>query len=137
MSEENVELVRQAFERWRRDGWTLNAIPAGFFAEDIEWDQSAYPLVDFPTKGVGRGNLLEAIGRYLSDWTEYAAEVTESIDGGENVFAVVHERANIGGSGQFIERDLFTVWTIRAGQAVRYRTFQTREQALEAAGLSD
>ncbi len=137
MSQENVEVVRQAFERWRRDGCTLDAIPVGVLADDIEWDVSAYPQVDFPNHGVGRDSFFEAIVRFLSDWTEYDAEVTESIDCGENVFAVLHERASIPGSGLFVERDLFMIWTIRDGQAARYLTFQTREEALEAAGLRE
>jgi hypothetical protein len=37
---ENVEIVRQLFERWRRDGCTLDAIPVVFLAEEIEWDHS-------------------------------------------------------------------------------------------------
>jgi ketosteroid isomerase-like protein len=137
MSEENVELLRQAFEQWQRGGGTLDAIPVQLYAEDVEWDQSTYPLVDFPDRGVGRDNLLNALATYLSGWTSYQAEVTEFIDSGENVVSVLHEKASIGDSDVLVERDLFHVWTLRDGLVVKFRTFETREEALEAAGLSE
>jgi ketosteroid isomerase-like protein len=135
MSQENVEIVRQAFEQWQQGGKTLDAIPVEFYAEDVEWDQSTYPLVDFPDRGAGRDNLLDALATYLSGWTSYQAEPTEFIDAGENVFTVLHEKAGIGDSGAIVERDLFHVWTLSNGRCVKWQTFQTRDEALEAAGL--
>jgi hypothetical protein len=38
-------------------------------------------------------------------------------------------------SGEFVERDLFHLWTFRDGMIVKWRVFETREQAFEAAGL--
>ena len=103
----------------------------------MEWDQPTYPLVDFPDRGVGRDNLLDALANYFSGWTSYRGEATEFIDAGENVVSVAHEKARIRDSGAIVERDLFHVWTLRDGVCVKWQTFQTRKQALEAAGLSD
>ena len=50
---------------------------------------------------------------------------------------VVHEKVGVGDSGEFVERDLFHVWTLRDGMIVKWRVFETREQALEAAGLRE
>jgi ketosteroid isomerase-like protein len=137
MSEENVEIVRRAFEEWQRGGGTPDAIPVEVYAEDVEWDQSTYPVVDLPDRGVGRDKLLDALANYFSGWTSYRAEATEFIDAGENVISVLHERASIGDSDVLVERDLFHVWTLREGLCVKWQTFETREQALEAAGLSE
>jgi ketosteroid isomerase-like protein len=41
------------------------------------------------------------------------------------------------GSDITLDRDLPNVWTVRDGRAVRFRVFKTRDQALEAAGLSE
>jgi ketosteroid isomerase-like protein len=137
MSEENVEIMRQAFEQWQRAGATADAVPVEVYADEIEWDQSAYPLADMPDRGTGRDALLNHFTSYLSGWTNYQAEAREFIDAGENVVVVVHEKARIGDSGVLVERDLVQVWTVRDGRAVIYRTFKTRGAALEAAGLRE
>jgi ketosteroid isomerase-like protein len=118
-------------------GGGVEAVPVEVLAEDVEWDQSGYPLIDFPDRGVGRDNLLDALGRYFSGWTNYQPAAREFIDAGENVVVVLHEEASIGDSGVSVERDLFLVWTIRDGLVVKYRSFETREEALEAAGLRE
>lgn len=135
MSKENVEIVRRAWEQWQRSDETLDAIPVELYVDDVEWDISSYPTVDLPSRGSGRDKLLDLFGTYFSGWTSYQAEVTQFIDAGENVVGVVHEKVGVGDSGEFVERDLFQVWTFRDGMIVKWRVFETREQALEAAGL--
>jgi hypothetical protein len=76
------------------------------------------------------------LGDVLQRLDELSGEATEFIDAGENVFTVLHEKAGVGDSDVFVERDLFHVWTLRDGLLVKLRTFKTREEALEAAGLS-
>jgi hypothetical protein len=41
------------------------------------------PAHRFPDRGVGRDNLLDALGRYFSGWTNYQPAATEFIDAGE------------------------------------------------------
>ena len=137
MSEENVEIIRRALEQWQRGGETPDAIPVELYADDVERDISGYPTVDLPSRGSGRDKLLDLFGTYFSGWTSYQGEVTEFIDAGENVVGVLHEKTRIGDSGDFVERDLFLVWTLRDGLVVKYRAFETREQALQAAGLRE
>ena len=40
-------------------------------------------------------------------------------------------------SGIHIERDFFGVYDLRESKVVRYRMYESREEALEAAGLSE
>ena len=135
MSEENVEIVRKALEQWQDGGGSFEAIPTEMYAEDLAWDISGYPLVDLPSRGSGRDNLGEVVKMYLSGWTSYQAEVTEFIDAGENVVGVLHEKAAIADSGEFLERDIFHIWTLRNGLVVKWRVFETKADALEAAWL--
>jgi ketosteroid isomerase-like protein len=135
MSQENVEVARQAIQRWLRGGATLEAIPVDLVAENVEWDFSAYPQIDGPTRGTGAGGLFDNLREYFSAWQSYRAEPGEFIDAGENVAIVLHETA--GASGVLVERDLFLVWTFRHGTIVKWRIFETREDALEAAGLRE
>jgi ketosteroid isomerase-like protein len=135
MSRENVEIARRAVERWLRGGATLEAIPVEVYAGDVEWDLSAYPRIDAPTRGTGVDSLLETLREFFSAWESYRAEAGEFIDAGENVVNVLHGTA--GAADLFVERDIFQVWTFRDGLVVRWRTFETREQALEAVGLRE
>jgi uncharacterized protein len=134
MSEENVEILRRGFELFqdgRIDEWvqTLDT--------DIEWDISAHPLPDFPNTGSGRDAFVGHMGNYLSGWNDYETSIKELIDRGDDVVAIMHERARMRGSDMTLDRDLPNVWTVRDGRAVRFRVFKTRDQALEAAGLSE
>jgi ketosteroid isomerase-like protein len=122
MSEENVEILRQAGEEWRRRGGGARgteAIPVEVYADDVEWDISGYPTVDLPTRGSGRDNLLDAFRTYYRGWTSYQADFTGLIDAGENVVGVIHEKAGVGDSDALLERDVFNVWTLRNGLVVK------------------
>jgi ketosteroid isomerase-like protein len=127
---EAVERTRRSFELFYSgdlDGWLETIHP------DIEWDISAHPLPDWPDTGRGRDALLENIGRYLSGWTGYEAEVVELEDLGGEVLAVIHERVRIGEEGEPLERDLHQLWTIEGEYGTRLRVFPTREAAVAAA----
>ena len=59
MSQENVEITRRGWDLWLGGGATAEAVPADYFHPDVEWDLSALPLVDLPTRGRGRNELME------------------------------------------------------------------------------
>jgi ketosteroid isomerase-like protein len=136
MSQENVEITRGAFQRWQDGGGTVDAIPIELYAEDVEWDLSAYPLVDLPTRGSGRDELFETFVKYFSGWRNYQPEAREFIDAGEDVVIALHEKAGIADSDVVLERDVFHIFTFVDGLVTKWRIFETREQALDAAGLS-
>jgi ketosteroid isomerase-like protein len=75
--------------------------------------------------------------RNRAAWNDYEVTSKELIDAGGHVVLILHEAARLADSDAWVERDLVQVWTVRDGLAVRYRAFQTRTQALEAAGLSE
>jgi ketosteroid isomerase-like protein len=135
--EDNVETLRRAFERWQEGGAGFDAIPVELYAEDVEWDLSAYPLVDLATRGKGRDNLLDTFERYLSGWKNYEPEAQELTAAGEHVVVALHERATVADSDAVVERDVFQVWTLRDGLVSKWRVFETREEALQAVGLSE
>ena len=135
MSQENVEIVRRSFEQWQRGGGGVEAIPVEAYADDVEWDISGYPTVDLPSRGSGLDKLLDLFGTYFSGWTSLSGR-------GHGVHRRRGDRRRgrskgVGDSGEFVERDLFHVWTQRDGLVVKWRVFETREQALEVAGLRE
>jgi len=136
MSQENVEVVGRSTELWLRgeyDAWIETIDP------DVGWDISTHPLPDVPNRGRGREALVtDMLATYLSGWTDYSAEIKELVDAGsDQVIMVLHETAKMGGTGVVIDRELVQLWTVRDGRGAFVRVFQTKAEALEAAGLSE
>ena len=131
MSQENVQIVRSSYE---------TADPSRFFEaldDEIELDFSGSPV---PDSGViqGKEDVIHWFRRWWATWDDYALEIAEVIDAGEDTVVVVQdERGRGSGSGVHLERRWPSVFTLRAGKVVRIRTFRTREEALEALGLGE
>jgi ketosteroid isomerase-like protein len=134
MSEENVKAVRDAAAALNRGD--LNTW-SEYCAEDIDYRAVEGAIDD---RGPIRGRA--AIRAYMQDWfdtfDQLKGEPLELIDAGENqVIAVlrISGRAKLSG----VETDLTyaALYTIREGKIARGREYWTREEALEAAGLSD
>jgi ketosteroid isomerase-like protein len=133
MSQENVEIVRLAIDAMTRGG--LDAF-AECWTDDIDYRAIEGALDD-------RGPIHGKAGMraHLQDWydtfDDLRAELVELIDVGEDqVVAVLRfsGRAKLSG----VETDLIyaALYTIRDGKIARGREYWTKEQALEAAGLS-
>jgi ketosteroid isomerase-like protein len=133
MSKANVELVASIVEQWRQGdtAWTEKLDP-GF-----EWDFTAYPLPDVADRGAGLNDFLEFLAEYVGSWAAYQAETGELIDAGESVVTAFRESIRARESEVTMERDLFFVWTLKSGTAIRLGSYRARAEALEAAGLSD
>ena len=124
MSQENVEIVRDAFEG--RDD---------ILDPQFEWDFSAYAGLDVAPRGTGRESFFRLMERYRRAWLDYQRSLKEVVDAGEEVVVVVHESARLKQTQMLIERDLAQVWTFRDGKVTRLRAYGTKQEALEAVGL--
>jgi ketosteroid isomerase-like protein len=134
MSQENVEIVRSMFEAANRgdpDAWLE------YWTDDIDFRAAEGAPDDHgPIKGK------DALRAFLQDWLntfdDFKVEPIELIDAGEdNVIAVmrISGRAKLSG----VETDLTyaELSTLREGKIARGRQYFTRDEALEAAGLSE
>jgi ketosteroid isomerase-like protein len=129
MSQENVEIVRAAFEAYNRGD--LDALTQ-FYDPDVVFETLLL--------GTHRGNeairvLYEENRKTLSG---YRLDPIELIDAGNKVVADV-QVIGVGPASQIAmeDRDRFALlFTIRNGRTVRQQSFRNREDALEAAGLS-
>jgi ketosteroid isomerase-like protein len=135
MSQENVEVVRRSTEEWLRgnlEGWLQTIDP------EIGWDISTHPLPDVPNRGRGREALMtDMLATYLSGWNDYSAKIKEVSEAGEQVILILRETATLRDTGVPLERDLVQLWTVRDGKGTFLRVFRTKEDALQAAGLSE
>jgi ketosteroid isomerase-like protein len=131
MSEENVELVRQAMEallRRDRDAW--------FAIHDEDFE--IVPVRDW-LEGAVRGR--EAAWDFnmrVRDSFEWTPIEVERVDAGADK-VLGHPRYHVRGvgSGAEVEYEQWYVATVRQGRILRLQWFTDRADALEAAGLSE
>src|SRR2546421_11045682 len=64
-------------------------------------------------------------------------EVEEWIDAGDQVLAVIREREVGRASGAPVETTPLAVYTLSGGKVIQMQVFDDRQQALEAAGLTE
>jgi uncharacterized protein len=133
MSQENVEIVRRAFEAYERGD-----LPAllGEFSSDVVIRQTA-PVPDARTYH-GQEGLLKVI----SDWTEvfdaFVMTAKDFVDAGnDKVIVRVHQKPRGTESGAAGEGDFWFVYTVGGGKLVRLDMFNSKSEALEATGLRE
>jgi uncharacterized protein len=133
MSQENVELIQRAYEEFDRGG--LDGL-AEFWHPDINWRAAEGALDD-----VGLMEGPDAMRDYYRQWEEtfekIRAEVEELIDAGDRVVAVVRGIGRMKESDAEVDIRYAIVFTIRDGKIAQGREYFTRDEALEAAGLSE
>jgi ketosteroid isomerase-like protein len=132
MSEENVEIVRQFFDRFgTSDAWREHV------AEDVVWDASAVDFAGVTGIYHGHAGVEQFFRNWLGPWDNPTVELMEIRDAGESVFTGFRWRGRGRTSGVEVERDFYGVYDFRDGLLVGFRQRATREKALEAAGLSE
>jgi ketosteroid isomerase-like protein len=138
MSEENVEVVRQAYEVFNKGGPEA-VISAGVWSPEIVFDFSPS---DIPGLGVYRG-YDEVRAFFEEDWfrafpfEEWEVELDEVVDHGDQVVAIGRQRGLGASSGVAAELQQGIIFTLRNEKVVRAEVYGDPEKALEAAGLSE
>jgi ketosteroid isomerase-like protein len=132
MSEENVEVARQAteaFDRRDRAAWLA------LHDENVE----AIPIRDWPEPEVrGSEGYWDFLVKMVDAWDPVPFGEAEYTDAGANK-VLIHQRTEFRGreSGVGVDFEYWIVATIRQGKTRRVQWFVDRADALEAAGLSE
>jgi uncharacterized protein len=134
MSQENVETLRRGFEAFNRGDIDRVLDVVG---PDAEWAPGILPLMGGK---VIRGE--DALRRFFTQelweaFDEFRAEPLSFEDLGDSVLAPTRYIAHGERSGLEIEQTFFSVYTFRDGKIVWFRDFETRSEALKAAGLRE
>ena len=135
MSQENVELVKRAWEAWSSgdiDAVLETCDPA------VEWDLTSFE--GWPEDDVYYGH--EGFRRFLEEWRgswdRFEARAEEYVDGdGDRVVALCWQRGFGAGSQVPVEMDLATVFTLEGGVVCRIEAYSDRQEALKAVGLRE
>jgi uncharacterized protein len=132
MSEENVEVVKRLYRAWGA-GNPEEAL--WLMAPDVVW----IAIEDAPDAGTYRGTagVLAYFGDWLQDFEDLRMDFDELIEAGEFLIAVQRGRARGKRSGVDVDLRYAVVYEFADGRITRVREFRTKEQALEAAGLSE
>jgi ketosteroid isomerase-like protein len=133
MSQENVELVRGAFQALAAEG--IDAA-LSFFAPDCVWYTTDRWLDDSAYRGhAGMRRLDAAFAENFDDWR---FEVRDIRDTQDRVVALIHMIGRIKRSASLISQPLgLVISDFRGGTFGDIRAFATWDEALEAAGLSE
>jgi len=132
MSQENVEIVRRMHDAYARGDVQISL---ACFHPEIEL--STAPSEPGASTYHGLDGVRQATTNWVGTWDDFHIDVEELTDLGEQVLARLRERGRGKGSGVQVERELFQLFTIRGDRIVRLRMYDTRPEALEAAGLSE
>ena len=145
MSKENVEIVRGVFdpeldwaavfreEELLRKNWSL---VADSFEPEFETIDVPGGLIN--TSAVGFEGFREVWSEWLSSWQTWFIEPDKFIPlSGDRVLALAVNRATSKTEGVEMVFQGASIWTLRNGKIRRMELFLDREQALEAAGLSE
>jgi ketosteroid isomerase-like protein len=133
MSQENVEVVRSFFEAWNADDFNTARELCDL---ELEIDRSSSIG---PEARIYRG--IEETERFWHDWRTtwevWHSDIAEYIDAGDDVVVLGRAYGRGRDGGVPVEANISQVLTVHQGRIVRSRLFQTRSEALEAAGLSE
>ena len=132
MSQENVEIVRRGYERFSRTGEL----------DRDQWDADA--VLDnsnaiFADPGVYRGfdRIREFFIAQGEMWKSQRYEPEEFIAVGVDQVVVPQRIVSVGRDGVEVVAYTANLFTLHAGKVTEMKNFQTKAEALEAAGLSE
>jgi ketosteroid isomerase-like protein len=131
MSEENVELVRSAYEHAQATG----QVHAQVLARDFVWDMSNFSgwLEQQFYEGVdGAQSFLDDWGEA---WVDWEFEIEDIHDADAKVVVVVHQWGRARTTGMALDMVFAQIWTIGDGRLTRADMYSDPSEALKAVGL--
>jgi ketosteroid isomerase-like protein len=135
MSQENVEIVNRLVDAYnRRDREAVGAL----LHPEVEWHTLAGPLFGISALH-GRDEMLSFLFEQIPEGLEdfrVTVEAASELSGGQ-VLVDAHYDGRGLASGAKVEMGTAAIYRIETGKIVFFQDFETRGQALEAAGLRE
>jgi ketosteroid isomerase-like protein len=124
MSEENVEVVRRIYE-----AWAAGTSAREFIAEDVEYVNPSYAV----EPGVRQGRA--SFARIRDAYDDVEVRPHRFVEAGDDVVVLATITGTSRDAGVPIRREQGYIWTVRDGVAVRFRWFNSADEALDVAGV--
>jgi ketosteroid isomerase-like protein len=131
MSQENVEIVRRGF-----DAWEAGDLPALIALLDDDMVTRRHPPAP-PGTWHGPEGAIEAAADWVEMFDQFTMKAEDYIDGGEHVVVRVAQEGRGTDSGVPVTATFWFVYGVRNGKLVTLDMHASRQEALEAAGLSE
>jgi len=130
MSQENMEAAREVFEQWRRGDFSgIDSLP-----DDFE----VVTAREMPDAATYHGkDAREWLWAWVGSFDSLRMEPVELTDVDDRVLAEFVQRGVPRGGSSPVEVRTWSLTTRRDGHIRRVELFLSRDQALEAAGLSE
>jgi ketosteroid isomerase-like protein len=132
MSEENVEALRRAATAANNKD---PSVLAELLHPEVIWEPTNRQAPDVIGTYRGVDEVRGYFARWEQAWEEWDWSHPEMQANGDKVFARMRLWARGRGSGIEVEGDVWQVWAFRDGRVIHYTDYETREEALKAAGL--
>ena len=134
MSQENVEIVRNAFDAFARGD------PEGLLRLADEEVVITQP-VELPgatRQQRGHSGVMEAFAIWPEQWDDYRIDLSRIVaHPGDYVVVATHQSGRGKHSGVEVEIEMPFLFTVRGKRIVEWQVFMREDEALEAAGLSE
>jgi ketosteroid isomerase-like protein len=133
MSQDNVEKLRRAASAAnKRDTSILDEL----LSPGVCW-RAKHTGVDLIGTYQGIEEVQGFFARFSQAWEEWDWDYPELQAIGDTVIARLHLWGRGRNSGVESEQDVWQLWTFRGDKVVYFEDFAHKQEALEAAGLSD
>ena len=134
MSQENVELIREVNALFNENpgdasSWLDYYDAEAEFQMPPEWPEGRLLR--------GHGEIKATANAWIGSFDEYRWDEERILDADDCVVALYHHRGRARGTGDWVERQIESVWYLRDRKVVKVLAFFSWEEALEAAGLRE
>ena len=123
----NVETLRRGYEALNRG--ELSEVRA-LLHPDLVWQED--PASPEAGAHQGSASFERFLRSSLESFDDFRIEPEEIIEDGDRLIALVHQSGKGRTSGVGVEVRIAHVWTVEDGRAVRWRSYPSRERALES-----
>jgi ketosteroid isomerase-like protein len=131
MSQENVEIVRQVYETWQRDGL---GVVSGLMDPQVEWVNPAYALE--PGTRRGFDEFAAAAAAFRSVYRVDGFSDIEVYDAGDRIGVTGRMLARSVGNDVPVEEERGYIFDLRDGKVTRFAWFSDPAEALRELGLA-
>jgi ketosteroid isomerase-like protein len=134
MSPENVEIVREALERFNQD-FNADKLDLSLFAPDVVLDNSN--AVFEGSVYHGHDGVREWLSWTRGMWKRQEIQGRDFIPAGEDQVVVPVRLVSVGRDDVEVVAHVAAVMTVREGKITHLKTFQSKSDALEAVRLRE
>jgi ketosteroid isomerase-like protein len=129
MSQENVEVVKSAFDAFERSD--MDAILAVCDEEIVIVQAAEVPGV--PQRQEGHEGVLEAFAQWPGYWDDFRIEIVRTRDLGDQVVVTTDQGGRSKETGIEVNAQFTFLFTLRDRRITEWRIFLRESEALEAA----